>query len=114
MDRPLVRLRADLARLGFARQSDMQDPEDHAAPLCEVMGGLVVQDGTEVAEQQAQGFFATHLAPWLPSFFADLRLAPSARFYAPVGELGERFIELERRYLSLERPIGDNPGRIEQ
>jgi TorA maturation chaperone TorD len=101
MDRPLVRLRTDLARLGFARRRETHEPEDHAAALCEVMGLLVVQGGDEAAEGDAVSFFRAHLAPWLPAFFRDLQRAPSARFYAAVGHLGEQFLALESRYLSV-------------
>src|SRR3984957_15784015 len=35
-DRPLARLRDDLARLGIARAADQSEPEDQAAVLCEI------------------------------------------------------------------------------
>jgi hypothetical protein len=34
-------------------------------------------------------------------FFGDLASAKSARFYRAVGLLGERFLEVERTYLSM-------------
>src|SRR5258708_39231387 len=39
-ERPLARLRAQLARLGIERAPGQAEPEDHAAILCEVMAGL--------------------------------------------------------------------------
>ena len=40
-ERPLARLRADLAPLGIERVEGNCEPEDHAATLCEIMAGLV-------------------------------------------------------------------------
>src|SRR5918995_2943158 len=40
-ERPLARLRADLARLGIERTEANREPEDHIAILCEIMAGLV-------------------------------------------------------------------------
>ena len=40
-ERPLARLRADLAPLGIERADGNCEPEDHAAILCEIMAGLV-------------------------------------------------------------------------
>ena len=37
MEKPLSALRQDLALLGYERQTDVHEPEDHAAALCEVM-----------------------------------------------------------------------------
>ncbi len=35
------------------------------------------------------------MAPWVGRFFADLEGAQAAVFYAAVGMLGRRFIEIE-------------------
>src|SRR4051794_23090103 len=40
-ERPLARLRADLAPLGIERAEGNSEPEDHAATLCEIMAGGV-------------------------------------------------------------------------
>ena len=40
-ERPLARLRGDLAPLGIERAEGNNEPEDHAATLCEIMAGLV-------------------------------------------------------------------------
>jgi len=39
-ERPLSRLRDDLATLGIERVANNFEPEDHAATLCEIMAGL--------------------------------------------------------------------------
>lgn len=113
MDRPLVRLRSDLARLGFEREAGMHDPEDHAAVLCEVMGRLVGDEGDSAADEaEAAGFFTAHLGPWMPRFFADLQQCRSARFYRAVGELGEGFMALESVLLSPGRANHEGLRRI--
>src|SRR5262249_10784969 len=40
-ERPLARLRGDLADFGVERVDGNYEPEDHAATLCEIMAGLV-------------------------------------------------------------------------
>lgn len=98
MEKPLAVLRDDLARLGFERKSDMHEPEDHVAALCEVMA-MLISDGKELSHQV--DFFETHIAPWLDRFFNDLGAARSAVFYRAVGRFGAAFTELERDYLAM-------------
>ncbi|HHL21747.1 MAG TPA: molecular chaperone TorD, partial [Aliiroseovarius sp.] len=51
----------------------------------------------QVADLAAQArFFNTHLGSWAPHFFADLEVADSSVFYAPVGTAGRVFMEIER------------------
>jgi TorA maturation chaperone TorD len=92
-ERPLARLRADLADLGIERVEGQSEPEDHAAILCEIMAGLIAGEFAVPAERQ-QYFFDRHLAPWIRRFFADLE-AEAADFYRPVGTTGRVFIEIE-------------------
>lgn len=99
-ERPLARLRGDLARLGLARADGVAEPEDHIASLCEVMAGLI--DGTFPAPAGEDGrFFERHLRPWAARFFADLEGAKAARFYRAVGALGGHFITVETEALAL-------------
>jgi TorA maturation chaperone TorD len=100
MERPLAELRVDLARLGFERRAEVHEPEDHVAALCETMSLIIAADDSVPLDHQGE-FFRKHLEPWIGRFFADLRVAQSARFYRAVGLLGERFIEIERTYLSM-------------
>ena len=63
-ERPLARVRADLARLGIARVDGDHEPEDHAGTLFETMAGLA--DGTfEASAEEQQRLFTRHLAPWI-------------------------------------------------
>ncbi|MEW6642761.1 MAG: molecular chaperone TorD family protein [Pseudomonadota bacterium] len=93
-ERPLSRLRDDLAALGIAREATTSEPEDHAAMLCEIMAGLVA--GRFPASLDVQrAFFDRHVARWMGRLFADIEKADSASFYRPVGALGRTFLEIE-------------------
>jgi TorA maturation chaperone TorD len=99
-ERPLARLRADLAEIGIAKAAGNVEPEDHIAVLCEVMariagGRFSVPAGAE------QLLFEKHLAPWAGHFFADLERAESADFYRCVGTLGRTFINIETEAFAL-------------
>lgn len=98
MEKPLGRLRDDLAALGFQRQEGVTEPEDHVAALCEVMA-VLIEEGSPLS-RQAQ-FFESHMADWLAKFFADLSESNSAVFYKAVGRFGEAFTALEKRYFSM-------------
>ena len=39
-ERPLARLRDDLAKIGIERSEGVVEPEDHAGILCEIMSGI--------------------------------------------------------------------------
>ncbi|MDA9434430.1 molecular chaperone TorD family protein [Bradyrhizobium sp. CCBAU 51627] len=93
-ERPLSRLREDLAVLGIARVETNCEPEDHAATLCEIMAGLA--SGRFPASQDAQrAFFEKHISRWMGRLFADLEKVESAKFYRRVGMLGSVFLKIE-------------------
>ena len=96
-EKPLALLRRDMARLAIARRESMREPEDHVGAVLEMMAGLIdgsfaVAPGDIAAQQQ---FFATHVEPVAPRFFADLGQAEAARFYGPVATVGRLFLEVE-------------------
>jgi TorA maturation chaperone TorD len=99
-ERPLARLRADLAPLGIERVEGNNEPEDHAATLCEIMAGLV--SGRLPAEAGTdQRIFEKHLAPWIGRFFADVERAEAANLYRRIGTLGRVFMEVEAEAFAL-------------
>lgn len=99
-ERPLARLRDDLARLGIERAEDRAEPEDHAGTLCEIMSGLIGGPFMASVEIQRQ-FFVRHLTPWIGRFFADLKSAEAANFYRHVGTVGRIFIDIETEAFGL-------------
>lgn len=100
MDRSLVALRTDLARLAITRCDDNKEPEDHASALCEVMALLAdPTDGVSLAEQRS--FLLMHMEPWMGRLFHDIATAKSADFYRAVAALGSAFLAVEQSWLSL-------------
>jgi len=98
-ERPLSRLRDDLAALGIERVDSNFEPEDHAATLCEVMAGFAAARFPASPGAQ-RAFFEKHVAPWMGRLFADMESATNARFYRPVGTLGRLFLEIEAEALT--------------
>ncbi|MFC2969178.1 TorD/DmsD family molecular chaperone [Acidimangrovimonas pyrenivorans] len=95
-EKPLARLRADMAPLGIARSADSGEPEDHISALMDMMAGLI--EGAFGAPQPLaaqQDFFAKHIGTWAPHFYADLEKLPQAELYAPVGRMGRLFMAIE-------------------
>ncbi len=102
-ERPLARVREDMARFGLERAVGRSDPEDHIATICEVMACLIEGiDGAPWPVAQQSGFFRRHLDPWAGRLFADLEKASSARFYRPVGTLGRLLVQIDRDGFLLE------------
>ena len=99
-ERPLARLRADLAPLGIERVEGNYEPEDHAATLCEIMAGLV-GGALPAPEGTDRKIFEKHLSPWIGRFFADLERAEAASLYRHVGAVGRVFMEIEKEAFAL-------------
>jgi TorA maturation chaperone TorD len=99
MGKPLARLRADLAGMGFERQVDVSEPEDHVAALCEIMA-MIINSAGEITLDTQWVFFKDYISSWIGDFFWDLQKAKSARFYRAVGRLGEEFMKIEKQYLT--------------
>ena len=95
-EKPLVRLRSDLAALGLARGEAMPETEDHVAYLCEVMRYLIAGDDMAVCNLTAQrNFFATHLQPWILQLCDALQGQPAAHFYAALAQFTRAFVAVE-------------------
>ena len=99
-ERPLARVREDMATLGIERDGPSKEPEDHIAILCEIMAGMAQGVFEADVDQQAR-FFDRHLAPWAARFFADLEINQTAVFYKSVGRVGRTFMELEQEAFKL-------------
>lgn len=93
-ERPLARLREDLARIGIARAEGMVEPEDHAGILCEIMSGLASRRLPAPPDLDRM-IFEKHMAPWIGRFFTDLENAAAADFYKRLGTLGRVYMDIE-------------------
>lgn len=99
-ERPLARLRGDLAALGIERAQGMCEPEDNIGIIFEVMGGLISGQLPAPAGTDRR-IFEQHLQSWASRFFTDLELAKSAKFYRTVGRIGRVFMEIEAEAFAL-------------
>ena len=101
-EKPLARLRADMAALRMTRAENVFEPEDNIASLMEMMGGMIVgRFGAPATLEQQKTFFGRHISPWAPHFFADLQGAQTSVLYASVGAVGAAFMEIEREAFRL-------------
>ena len=95
-EKPLAKLRDDLAALGLARDETMPETEDHIAYLCEVMRYLIAGDDVAVSNLTRQrDFFATHLQPWVMALCDALEAHPKARFYGALAGFTRAFFSVE-------------------
>ncbi|WP_080798717.1 TorD/DmsD family molecular chaperone [Arabiibacter massiliensis] len=95
---------------GFAVASDVRLPEDHVAFELEFMGRMCRKELDALASGDAEGalrcrevqrgFFAGHLANWLPAFCDDVRKRARTPFYRGVVELTESYLDAERAALA--------------
>lgn len=102
-DRPLVRVRQDMLRLGIARDPSVREPEDHIAALLQIMSGLICGAfGPPASLDEQRRFFARHLQPWWQAFFRDLAAAASADFYRAVAAAADAFLAVEEEAFMLD------------
>lgn len=105
-EKPLVALRADLARLGLGRAPGQREMEDHLGALCEAMRLMVTGSAATGAAPQAlarqRQFFDTHIAPWYRRCLHDIRSAPEANFYRLVADFAEAFLDIEAEAFALD------------
>ncbi len=95
-EKPLVKLRDDLAGLGLARDDAMSETEDHIAYLCEVMRYLIAGDEVAVANlTQQHRFFRDHIQPWVNAMCDAICQHPRANFYARLAEFTRAFTSVE-------------------
>ncbi|MAI48835.1 MAG: molecular chaperone TorD [Hyphomicrobiaceae bacterium TMED74] len=95
-EKPLAKLRNDMAAHGASKSEDVSEPEDHAASVLEVMAGLIDgRFGNPASIEDQEEFYEAHIASWMTVFFQDLGGASSSVLYATVAEVGLRFLEIE-------------------
>lgn len=95
-EKPLARLRADMARLGLSRAEDESEPEDHAASILEMMAALVDGAyGPRLTLPAQKMFFDAHIGSWMSHFFRDLEATTNSELFAALGEVGRRFLSIE-------------------
>ncbi|MES2127347.1 MAG: molecular chaperone TorD family protein [Pseudomonadota bacterium] len=91
MEKPLARLRSDLAALGLERAPAVPESEDHIAALCHTLRHLAAYASLEVQKD----FFQRHLAPWAGTMCEAISAHPRAAFYPAVAQFAQLFFEVE-------------------
>ena len=95
-EKPLARLRAELAELGLDRDEAMPETEDHIAYLCEVMRYLIAGDDVAVANLTHQrAFYAAHVQPWITAMCDAIAAHPRASFYVSLAGFTRAFASVE-------------------
>lgn len=101
-EKPLVKLRDDLARLGLARADAVRETEDHIACLFDAMRHLIAlepESGTPLQDQRL--LFERHIAPWMEPLLDAIEQHPAARFYRAVARLTQVFTAVEQQAFEL-------------
>ncbi len=95
-EKPLARLRTELAALGLERDERVPETEDHIACLCEVMRYLIAGDDAAVANLARQReFFAAQLQPWVAALCDAIAAHPAANFYRELAGFTQAFMSIE-------------------
>lgn len=95
-EKPLAKLRADVAALGLDRDDSMSETEDHVAYVFEVMRYLIAGNDVELANlTHQQQFFSKHLHPWLPRMCEAIGAHPASHFYRALAGFTQAFIAVE-------------------
>ncbi len=104
MEKPLVELRTDLAKLKLGRRPGATILEDHLSALCETMRVLVAGDGERAPAPIAtqRDFFERHLSPWVFLCCDATMQSPLASYYVRVAQLNSSFMAVERDALAIE------------
>ena len=100
-ERPLARLRAELATLGIERAEGEVEPEDHAAILCEIMSGLASRRLPARIRAPTQ---KSSTITWRRGSGASSTISNGLTrrtSIARVGALGRVFIDIETEAFSL-------------
>lgn len=108
-ERPLVRARQDMRRLGIERGEGLSEPEDHIGFLLEAMAGIIMRRFPAEAEEEKR-FFTRHIEPWAERFFVDVEKSETAVFYRSVARLGLEFLGIEREAFALDADIDAEAG----
>ncbi len=101
-EKPLARLRADLAALGLGRDDARAETEDHLAFVFEVMRYLIAGDDAAVCNlEQQRRFFRAHVQPWVEACCDAVAAHPAARLYRVLAGLTRAFVQVEAQGFDL-------------
>ncbi len=103
-ERPLVAVRADLARLGSRGAPDQHSTKTIfpcCAKRCECSSqAMATRPPASIADQRA--FFDRHIASWIQVCCTAICECPLANYYVRVGQLTSSFMAVERDSLAID------------
>ncbi len=104
MEKPLAELRDDLAKMGFARNAEVRESEDHLAAVCDVMRALILGDLSDApADIESQkAFFEKHMKPWVLKCCAAIQVYEKSNYYRRVANFAEKFFEMESQAFEMQ------------
>jgi TorA maturation chaperone TorD len=91
---PLAQLRGELAGLGLGKKSEVGEPEDHIAALCDAMRHLVAEQKRSLEEQKR--FFDRWIGPNFGPLCAAIERSDKTMFYKSLGRFAKSFFDLEQ------------------
>lgn len=94
-ERPLARLRHDLATLGLEREPGRLETEDHIACEFEAMRWLITGDAEPCNLARQRRFFRAHLQPWVGQLCDKVQSHPRAATWRAVAALTRAFMQVE-------------------
>jgi TorA maturation chaperone TorD len=106
-EKPLARLRAELAQLGLARAPGVGELEDHIAALCETMRILISggPSGERLSVQRQKLFFEKYIRSWTERCLDDVGKARGANFYQLVALFAQAFFDVEAQAFEMEEAL---------
>lgn len=102
-EKPLAELRSDLIALGFARDPQVTEPEDHLAALCDVMRALILADVADAPASLAQqkNFFVKHMQPWVVQCCDATMQNEKTNYYRKVAGFAQAFFAIEMQAFAM-------------
>lgn len=101
-EKPLARLREDLAALGLTRDAAQFETEDHVSYVLEVMRYLIAGEGGTAANlAQQQRFFRAHVQPWIEPLYQAVDELPAARLWRAIAAMTWAFVQIETQAFDL-------------
>ncbi len=96
-EKPLAELRTDLSRMGFARDGEVRETEDHLAALCDVMRAMILGDvaNAPASFEEQKHFFQKHLQPWVMQCCEATIKNDNSNYYRRVAAFAEVFFQIE-------------------
>ncbi len=101
-EKPLARLREDLAALGLTRDAAQFETEDHVSYVLEVMRYLIAGEGAAAGDLvQQRRFFRAHVQPWIEPLSQAVEAQPAARLWRAIAAMTLAFVQVETQAFDL-------------